>query len=344
MPVGLERFGALMQGKLPDRVPVICNLLEQGARELGISIKEYYSKGEYVAEGQLKLREKFGYDNLWGFHYTARQAEMLGSRKTIFSEDGPPNVGHMIIKDYADIEKLEIPEDLSEMPAFVEQAKTIQILKQEQGGKYPVLSAVTASFSLPAILMGINAWLELLLMGPESIRNELLAKCSVYCEKSIAALRDAGADMIAYINPVATATFINVEQFKNLALKWIVKDFQEVGSMGIVYFNGGGRLNPMLDLIIANTGISSYYISPLDDVGAAKKIIKGRGLLAAAINDIKLINWTKPEIENEVKRIMDAGSPGGSFIFGTLLMPYLIPEENIKIMLEAAYKYGTYTE
>ena len=150
--------------------------------------------------------------------------------------------------------------------------------------------------------------------------------------------------MIAYINPVATATFINVEQFKNLALKWIVKDFQEVGSMGIVYFNGGGRLNPMLDLIIANTGISSYYISPLDDVGAAKKIIKGRGLLAAAINDIKLINWTKPEIENEVKRIMDAGSPGGSFIFGTLLMPYLIPEENIKIMLEAAYKYGTYTE
>lgn len=344
MPNGMERIGALMQGELPDRVPVICNLLEQGASELGLSIKEYYSKSEYVAEGQLKLREKFGYDNLWGFHYTAKQAEMLGSRNTIFAEDGPPNVGHLIIKDYKDIEKLEIPDDLTELPAFIEQANTIRILKQEQGGNYPVLSAITASFSMPAILMGISAWLDLLLTGPESVRNELLSKCSDFCTKSITALRNAGADMIAYANPIATATFINVEQFKKLALEWVIRDINGVGPQGIIYFNGGGRLNPMLDSIIDNTGIGTYYISPLDDVGQGKEIIRGRGLMIAAINDIKLMSWTKVEIENEVRRIMDAGAPGGGFAFGTLLMPYLIPEENIRIMLEAAYKYGKYKE
>jgi len=49
----MERFVSLMQGKLPDRVPVICNLLDQGAKELNMSIEEYYSKGENVAEGQI---------------------------------------------------------------------------------------------------------------------------------------------------------------------------------------------------------------------------------------------------------------------------------------------------
>jgi len=340
---GMQRFGALMEGKLPDRVPVVCNLLEQGANEMGLSIREYYSRGEYVAEGQLKLREKYGYDTLWGFHYIARQAELLGSRKTIYVDNGPPNVGHLIINDYDDIEKLQIPDDLSELPAFQGLLKTIEILKREQGGKYPILSAVTASFSLPAILMGIDKWLTLFLTGPEIIRNELLEKCSDFCRKMIRALRDAGIDMISYANPVATASFITAEQFKELALEWVMKDINEVGPQGIVYFNGGGKLNPMIDTILENTNIGAYYISPQDDLSEAKQIIKGRALLTASINDIKLVSWSPEEIDLEVKRIMNAGAPGGGFIFGTLLMPYLIPEENIKAMLTAAYKYGKYS-
>jgi uroporphyrinogen decarboxylase len=310
---------------------------------MGLSIKEYYSRGEYVAEGQLKLREKYGYDTLWGFHYVARQAELLGSRKTIYVDNGPPNVGHLIISDYDDIEKLQVPDNLSELPSFQELVKTIEILKREQGGKYPILSAVTASFSLPAILMGIDQWLNLLLTGPATVRNELLEKCSDFCRKLIRALRDAGVDMISYANPVATATFITAKQFRELALEWVKKDINEVGSQGIVYFNGGGKLNPMIDTIIENTDIGAYQISPQDDLSEAKNIIKGRALLSASINDIKLVSWSTEEIDQEVKRIMDAGAPGGGFIFGTLLMPYLIPEENIRTMLDAAYKYGKYS-
>ncbi|MBI9105073.1 MAG: hypothetical protein JEY99_21845 [Spirochaetales bacterium] len=60
------------------------------------------------------------------------------------------------------------------------------------------------------------------------------------------------------------------------------------------------------------------------------------------INDIKLINTSEEEIEKEVKRIMAVGAPGGGFVFGTLVMPYLIPENNIASMIKAALKYGKY--
>ena len=43
-----------------------------------------------------------------------------------------------------------------------------------------------------------------------------------------------------------------------------------------------------------------------------------------------------------IKRMIDAGMPGGKFFFGTLVMPYGIPEENIKTMLSSAYEFGSY--
>lgn len=338
----MERLTAVMTGQIPDRVPIMGNLLEQGAKELGLSIKAYYTKGEYVAEGQLKLREKYGYDNLSGFFYGGREAEMLGCRHIIFTDIGPPNVGHLIIKDYKDIENLEVPDDISALPAFEELATCIKLLKREAGGKVPVGSAVISSFSLPAVLMGIDKWLDLLLNGPASLRKELLEKCSDFCIRLIRALRDAGADGVSYSNPVGSADFISLDQFKELSLEWIIRDIRSAGPEGITYFNGGGRINPMLESVIEHTGILVYYINPLDDIIEAKKIIGDRGISSGVINDIPLIDWDRDTIYSRVKTIMQAGAAGGRFIFGTLVMPYLIPEANIHHLFDAARKYGAY--
>jgi len=343
MPINAnQRFNALMQGEIPDRVPVVCNLFEQGARELGMSIETYYSRGEYVAQGQIKLQEKYGYDNIWGTHYTAQDCEMLGSKKTIFVEDGPPNVGHLILRSEKDIERLTIDESLLETKPFLELLKTIEIIKREKGDQCPVLSAVIASFSMPPILMGMDKWLDLLLTGSVKIRNLLLKKCSDFCIMKTKALFNAGVDMVSYSNPVATASFLSLEQFKTMALPWINRDINTLGPQGIVYFNGGGLLNPMIDTIIENTGVGAVYIHPMDDIRQAKEIIGGRALLAASINDIPLIKWSNDDIDREVKRIMDAGKEGGGFIFGTLSMPFGISHDKIKTMLEAAVRYGQY--
>jgi uroporphyrinogen decarboxylase len=79
----------------------------------------------------------------------------------------------------------------------------------------------------------------------------------------------------------------------------------------------------------------------MDDIEEGKRFINGRGLTCGVINDIKLIDWSKEQIRNEVKRILDAGMPGGRFLFGTGVMPCLIPEANIHSMLEAAFEFGS---
>jgi uroporphyrinogen decarboxylase len=342
MTTGMERFGALMSGRIPDRVPIVCNLLDQGARELGVSLREYYSRGDLVAEGQLRMREKYGYDSLLGMFYSALEAEILGCRTIVYADDGPPNVGHLVIRTPEDINKLQLPDSLHDNPRFRELATCIGILKRESAGRWPVLGVVTASFTLPAMLMGIGQWLDLFLSGDPGLRDQLLELCSKFCSRQMVALREAGADLIVYVNPVASATFITPSKFRELALPWVKRDLEEPGPAGVVFFNGGGRINPILADLQANTGIGAYYLNPFDNIAEARQILGPQALIAGAINDIRLIDWSPEEIDQEVQRIMRAGKGGGGFIFGTLLMPFWIPDENIKAMVDAAIRHGGY--
>lgn len=342
MTTGMERFSALMSGQIPDRVPIVCNLLDQGAREMGVTLRDYYARGELVAEGQLRLREKFGYDTLLGMFYSALEAELLGCKNIIYADDGPPNVGHLAISSPDDILQLHLPENLNEHPRFRELATCIRILKREAQGRWPVLGVVTASFSLPAMLMGIGPWMGLFLSGDAKLRDTLLETCSRFCSMQIKALRDAGADLIVYVNPVASSTFITPQKFRELALPWVLRDLAEPGCAGVIFFNGGGRINPILADLQRSTCIGAFYLNPFDDITQARLNLGPHGLIAGAINDIRLLDWSPEEIDHEVARIMTAGKAAGGFIFGTLLMPYNIPDENIRAMIAAAIRHGRY--
>ena len=72
----------------------------------------------------------------------------------------------------------------------------------------------------------------------------------------------------------------------------------------------------------------------------ARSLIGTEGLTCGVINDIRLIEWSPDEIRQEVRRMLATGMPGGHFLFGTGVMPYCIPEHNIRTMLDAAYEYG----
>jgi uroporphyrinogen-III decarboxylase len=342
MITGMDRLVAAINGEVSDRIPVFCNLIDQGAKELGLPLKEYYSKGEYVAEAQLKMREKYGHDNLWSLFYVGKEAELLGCEKILFAEDGPPNVEDFVIKSHEDISKLQVPDDVAAHPAFEEELKCMALLKKEAGGKYPICAYISSTMTIPAMLMGMEKWMELLFLGPAPLRDELLAKCHDFYIKEMQAYRDAGADVLLYSNPFGSTDTVPMKYFLEHSLPWIEKDIKAVGTDGIVYYCGMSRFNRVIDIVLEKTGIGVYYLSSHDDVAEGKRIIAGRALTCGVINDIKLIDWTPTEIRAEVQRIIGAGMPGGKFLFGTAVMPLAIPEENIRTMLEAAYEFGSY--
>ncbi len=338
----MDRLNAAAAGEILDRIPVFCNLFEQGKNELGIaSFQEYYSNGEYVAEAQLKLREKYGYDNVWNIFYVGREAEVLGCEKIIYAENGPPNVGEFIIQTYDDIHNLEIPDDLASHPKFEQCARCMNILAGEVGGKYPIVVYLSASTTLPAILMGMDKWLELLLTGPAEVRDELIYKCHLFFRKHIEFYINAGANCLVYSTPFASTQTMPMNLIDQLIFPWMEKDLAGYDRGGLVFYCGGAPFNNVIERVFDRLRLNAFYISPMSDLAEARDIINGRGITCGVIDDLKLLRWSKAEIRQEVKRIIDIGMPSGKFLFGSMVMPMSIPDDKIRTMLDAAFEYGT---
>lgn len=338
----LEILVAAVTGQPAPRIPVFCNLLDQGARELGMAQKDYYAKGENVAEGQLRMRARYGYDNLWSLFYVGKEAELLGCEDILFDDNGSPNVADFVIKDFDDIARLEVPEDITAHPAWAETATCLKILKDEAGATHPICAYLTASTTLPALLMGMEKWMELLMTGPADLRDELLRKCCDFFRQEVAAYRAAGANVLVYSTPFGSTSFVGMKRFQEFSLPWMKRDLEPGGAANIVYYCGMAPFNNVIGQVRSKLGIGVYYISPMADLAEAKALIGQGGLTCGVIDDIRLINWTPQETRAEVRRLCEIGKPGGHFLFGTGVMPLAVPEANIRAMLEAAFEYGRY--
>ena len=342
MADAMSLFGALATGHLPERVPVCANLIDQGARELGITSQTYFSAAEHVTEGQLRLLKKYGHDVAWGAHFIARQAEILGAKRSIYPKEGPPNVGDLVIKSRDDIERFEVPADITAHPSFEIQARTIAMLREALGGKTPICAFQVGSFTLPVILMGMSGWMELLLTGPGALVEALLTKCSDASIAMFKAFKAAGADFVAYANPCASVEFFPLARIRRLALPWIARDTAGTEGAGLIYFSGGARIGETLPMLMEHTTLNMFYLNPFDDVAAAKTVVAGKGIVAAAVNDIALIDDDERTIRKNVGQLVQKGADGGGFFLGTLMMPCQIPEKNIHAMIAAAHEFGTY--
>ena len=336
----LEILSAAIEGRPAPRIPVFCNLLDQGARELGMPQRDYYARGENVAEGQLAMLARYGHDNVWSLSYVGVEAELLGCREILYADDGAPNVAHFILRDWDDVARWEIPPDITAHPAWARTAACLKILKHEVGATHPICAYITASTTLPAILMGMEKWMELLLTGPADVRDELLRKCSDFCRQELAAYRAAGANVLVYSSPFGTTQFVGMKRFREFALPWMRRDLAPGGVGGIVYYCGMTPFNSVIEAVRSELGIGVYYVSPLADLAEAKALLGDRALTCGVIDDIKMIHWSPEQTRAEVKRLCDIGKPGGHFLLGTGVMPQAIPADNIRAYLGAAFEYG----
>ncbi|WP_446808719.1 uroporphyrinogen decarboxylase family protein [Methylomonas sp. 2BW1-5-20] len=336
----LEIVNAAATGAPAPRIPVFCNLPDHGARELGMSAREYFNKGDYVADGQLRMLRRYGYDNIWSLHYVGKEAELLGCREILFADDGAPNVADFVIKNLDDIAKLEIPADITQHPAWQTIADSLKILRCEVGATHPICAYVTASTTLPAILMGMDKWMELFLLGPFDLRDELLRKCSDFFHQEIAALRALGANVLIYATPFGSSYFVSRKQLEHLVLPWMRRDLLPGGTDGIVYYCGMAPFNNVIDLILEDLAVKTLHISPLADLAEAKRLVGSRGLTCGVIDDIKMIHWSAEQTRAEVKRVIETGKVGGRFMLNNGLMPLAVPPANIHAMVNAGFEFG----
>jgi uroporphyrinogen decarboxylase len=323
----------------PDRVPLFLLTTLHGAKELGLTIEDYFARAEHVVEGQMRLLEKYRGDCLYPFYYASIEVEAWGGT-TLFLPDGPPLCGAPVIRRPEDIDRLQPPSVMAS-PGLVMVLDTIRELKARVADTVPIIGVAISPFSLPVMLMGFDRYIELIYEQPARFER-LMAATEAFTVAWANAQLAAGATAICYFDPVSSTT--------NIPRDLYLKTGQQVARRTIAAIKGptathfaSGRCLPIMDDVIA-TGTAVVGVSALEDLGALKAAAAGRVSLLGNLNGVEMRRWTPAQAEAEVRRAIAKAGRGGGLLLGDNHgeIPWQVPDQVLLAIADAVARWGRY--
>ncbi len=335
----MQRVLTTLGHEEPDRVPLFLLLTTHGAKETGLSIKDYFSKAENVVEAQLRMREKYSNDCLFGFFYAAAEIQAWGG-EVIFKEDGPPNSGEPFIKSLKQINTLK-PPVIAESPVLQEVLKTIRLLNEKSAGAVPVLGVVVSPFSVPVMQAGFETYLEMIYNEPQ-LFNRLMEVNEAFCAEWANAQLEAGAASICYFDPVSSPTIIPREIYLQTGHRVAKKTISRINGPTATHM-ASGRALPIIDDLV-ETGTGAVGISANENLREVKQACRNKLTVIGNLNGLEMIHWNREEAKEAVINALARAAPGGGFILSDNHgeIPYQVPDQVLRTIAETVHSFGKY--
>jgi uroporphyrinogen decarboxylase len=323
----------------PDRVPLFLLVTMHGAKELGLSIQEYFSSADNVVEGQLRLRRKFGHDCLVPFFYGAVEYEAFGGQ-AVFSDDGPPNAGAPVIRTRQDIFDLEVP-DIGRDPRLQAGLEATRRLAEAAAGQVPVVGTIIGPYSLPVMLMGFERYLDLIHDDPEGFER-LMAVTKRFGVAWANAQLAAGATAIGCADPLAAVNLTEHGLYHRTGYPVLVDTIEQI--QGAVALSlASGRTLGRIDSYV-RAGAAAIGASNQDDLAELKRRCAGRISILGNLNGVAMASWTPAQAEQAVRGCIRDAAPGGGFVLADTHgeIPFQVSDEVLFAIVEAVRRWGRY--
>lgn len=335
----LERTMTAIGQKEPDRIPLFLLTTMHGAKELNMSIREYFSRAENVVKGQGILQKKYGSDCYYGFFYAAAETEAWGG-DVLYISDGPPNAGRPILSSPQEIASIEVP-DVASCQNLKKITGALHGLAERSAGTIPVVGVVMSPFSVPVMQMGFEAYLDLMYSQPE-LFWELMMKNQQFCADWANAQLEAGANAICYFDPISSPSCVPPEFYRKTGYIVAKETIARIRGPTATHLASGRTLPIIEDL--ATTGTAIIGTSTLEDIGEVKRACNRRLTVLGNLNGIAMRRWTPAEAELQVKNLIAKAGPGGGFILSDNHgeIPWQVPDSVLLAISRAVKKYGTY--
>lgn len=333
-----ERVMNTLQGKPVDRVPVFAVLGAYGGKLSGTDLRTLYSdSGAYVA-AQRAVQEAFGLDLVLAPFDHSAIAEAFGGEVSWFA-DQAPNLKRPSASSAAAALALPMPDPLrtARLPFIVEATGQLSAIYRE---RVPVFAAVPGPVALPALMLGLEAWLEILLFD-EAAAQGLLELTGDFFVTWANTLLEAGATALIVTEGMAAAEISQRSLFAERMLPHLRAVFARVcGPM--VFHHTGGRINPILDLLPGLPGLAGVVVSSKDDLSEARQRLGPAPLLLGNLDNLRFPTASVAEIRERSLVCLRAAAPAGPFILANsgADVPLSTPPENLRAMITASETYA----
>lgn len=330
----MERVLATLQGKPTDRHAVSLTLSLYGAKLTNCPLTEYYANPTAYARGQSSVRETIHPDILFGPFALPLEGEVFGSQVRFF-ENQAPNLASPAVSSPEEIDRLPLP-DIDSHPRLMYFHNAIRLMAAEHGQEVPIAAIALNPVDLPAMILGIEGWLQTLLFN-ESGTKRMLELTVPYFVRHVNALLAAGAAFVvmpaAFVNPSIVTREIAVE----ITIPVLKEAFAQINGPLIVH-SGGAILAPFLDLFADLPNVEGFVLSGGESLTEARGKIGKKLALVGNIEGPKLLKQKPEEIKAECRKVLENRLSDPHFILGSSGpdIPFDTPLENIRAMRQAA--------
>lgn len=331
----MERIGSVLQGKFPDRPPFAFLISLMGLNYVDASYTDYYRSPDIWFTGQSKLIEALDPDIVTGPFVFPLEAEAFGSMIHL-TADNAPNVASPICSKGSDIENLQTPDITHPSLEFILKA-TERLVKEYKGTK-AIAPIVFSPADLPALLFGIEGWIDILLFQKEWV-EAIMSKTMKHFVMMANTCLEMGADFV-----VTTANFMNpsivTDQIFQQIKPYLNKAFQQVNGPVVVH-HGGCKLQSFMHDYSCLPNVIALVIDPRESLVKAREEISNETILMGNLDGPLLNTFTHEKITALCNKILRTAKSDPRFIFSTSNadIPVDTPLENLELVVKLIKEY-----
>ncbi len=338
-----ERFEAVINGELPDRVPVHEVACIAAAKGMGYVWKDVRFDVKLSAKIVNEYSRLTGSDFEFGLLETPAMFMDLGVEVSQ-PDDNYGNVMSSFFEDAEDVEKKELynPFDPKECP-MLRKGIVDKILEYR---KINDTGALTSGWSwgimtTAGFLRGVETLLMDTMVEPE-LAHKVIKKSAKLVD-GIMRVGSEGGDYIWCADPTSSGTVINNDTFREFSLPYMkktVSGWKSDLNLPVMLHICGDTI-PIMDAV-PESGIDILSVDHAVNLVEARKIIGNRLTLMGNVRPIDVLwNGTPELIKSESLRCIEEAGKNGRFILaGGCEIPRDTPISNVKAMVEAAKSYA----
>jgi uroporphyrinogen decarboxylase len=338
----LERALAVLDGKIPDRVPVALHNFLMAARMTGQDFGDVLRSGELLAQAQLAAWLEFGHDVIMHENGVCAEAEALGC-EIHYPANSAPHVKEPILKSLDHLSKLRLPDPETTFPLNEMLRATRILVKETKGVVFIMGRADQGPVALALALMGPENFL--LAAGDDEQRPKILELLDFTTRMNIAygeAQRRAGAHG-ASIGSVGSS-LISPRMYDELELPGDKRFCDAMRAAGCKSFvHSCGNETRMLGHLMSS-GADCLELDPLTDPATCKQATQGKVRVLGMLDPHGILRrGTADEIREHALGILRVMAPGGGYLMGPgCSLPPETPNESIHLVMECAKTAGVY--
>jgi MtaA/CmuA family methyltransferase len=339
----LERSLAVIEGHIPDRVPVCLLSFPNTARHAGYSIGEFCLSGEKMAAAHLGYWEEFRHDMIQLENGIAALAEAAGCAVE-YADDEPPWVTRPAIRSLDEVERLrEI--DL-QSPAVAALLQATALLAGKIGDSVCIRGdSDQGPFSLASQILGHEAFFFALMDPEQHARIHRLLEYSTEQVKRLArALSAAGSHFTVIGDSIAGPNVCSPGIYRQFAAPYERRAVESLRAEGIEMGTHicGNATSIIRDML--STGARCFELDYQIDRLAVREATRGRATLIGTLDPSNLVpRGTPDEVAVKAREDIRILAPGGRFILGAgCTIPRETPAANVRALVRAAAECGIY--